>query len=306
MFSIRGARLGAPGLVLCVAIVAVAHGSIFVRLADAQPLAIAAWRVTLASAIVLPLALIFSGRAFAAINWRVMGLVLAAAAVLAAHFATWITSLRYTSIANSVVLVNTAPLWVGVLGALTGTLRLSRGMWLAVGLSLLGSIVIGWGSVGLGAETLKGDLLAIAGAICISAYLLLAQRIQRVLPFLPFVAAVYTTTAVFLWAAALASGTVVLGFSAATWWALIGIAIVSQIIGHSGYNWSLRHLNPDLVAVSLLGEPILASLLGLMFFGERIPPMTLVGGALVLFAIVLAARGSASTPVQSERTGSPN
>ncbi len=281
----------APLLVLGLAIVAVAHGSIFVRLAgDAPPFAIAAWRLTLASAVVVPLALFWDRQAFAALRGSTVALVGAAGLLLAGHFATWITSLQYTSIANSVVLVTTAPIWVALIGTLTGALRLSPRMWLAVALSVLGSVVIGWGSARLGTATLKGDLLAIAGAICISGYLLLARQIQRSLGFLPFVALVYGAAATFLWLAVLASGTKVSGFAMGTWWALLGIALVSQVIGHSSYNWSLRHVSPDLVAVSLLGEPILASILGLVFFREPIPAMTLVGGALVLTAILIATR----------------
>ena len=80
------------------------------------------------------------------------------------------------------------------------------------------------------------------------------------------------------------------GFGVATWGALIGIALVSQVIGHSGYNWSLRHLRPDFVAVTLLAEPIVASVLGLILFREAIPPATLAGGAIILAAIAMAAR----------------
>lgn len=281
---------------LALAIVAVSHGSIFVRLAESAPFATAAWRLTLASAVVVPLALLFDRRAFAALDAKLFGLVGAAGLLLAGHFATWITSLAYTSISNSVVLVTTAPVWVGIIGALTGTLVLTRRMWVAVVLSVLGSIVIGWGSARLGMATLKGDLLALAGGVCIGGYLLLAQHAQRRLTFLPFVALVYASAAAFLWIGALATGTVMSGFSAGTWWALIGIALVSQVIGHSGYNWSLRHLNPDIVAVTLLGEPILASILGLVFFREAIPGATLAGGVLVLAAIVLAARATRDTP----------
>ncbi len=281
---------GAPLLILALGVVAIAHGSIFVRLADASPLAIAAWRLTLASALVVPLALLVERRAFGRLDRRLLVSIAAAGLLLAGHFATWITSLAYTSIANSVVLVATVPVWVGIIGVATGVLRLSRAMWLAISLSVVGSAVIGWGSARLGAGTLRGDLLAVAGAICMGGYLLLAQRIQRTLPFLPFVAVIYATAAAFLWIAALASGARLGGFAPATWWALVGIALVSQVIGHSSYNWSLRHLNPDLVSVTLLGEPILASLLGLLFFAEPIAAMTLAGGALVLLAILIAAR----------------
>lgn len=283
-------RRGLPLLILALGVVAIAHGSIFVRLADASPLAIAAWRLTLASAVVVPLALFVDRRVFTRLDRRLLVSIAGAGVLLAGHFATWITSLAYTSIANSVVLVATVPVWVGIIGVATGTLRLPRAMWIAIALSVVGSTVIGWGSARLGTGTVRGDLLAVAGAVCMGGYLLLAQRIQRSLPFLPFVAAIYATAAAFLWIAALGSGARLGGFEPSTWWALAGIAVVSQVIGHSSYNWSLRHLDPDLVSVTLLGEPILASLLGLLFFSEPIAVMTLAGGALVLLAILIATR----------------
>jgi drug/metabolite transporter (DMT)-like permease len=134
-------------------------------------------------------------------------------------------------------------------------------------------------------------------------YLLIAQRIQRTVDFGPYVAIVYGMAAAFLWAAALLSGTPVRGFNVTTWAALLGIAAISQVIGHSGYNWSLRHLRPDFVAVTLLGEPVLASLLGLLLFDEAIPAATLAGGAIILAAIAMAARAQLEARAQNDAGG---
>ncbi|HSD75624.1 MAG TPA: DMT family transporter [Steroidobacteraceae bacterium] len=292
-----------PIAVLCIAVLAVAHGSIFVRLAtDAQPLAIAAWRLTLATAIVLPIIWLRGLQSWRALDARTLGLVLGASALLAGHFATWISSLAFTSISNSVVLVSTAPLWVAVIGRLTGALRLSRLMTWAVMLSVIGAVIIGWGSARIGFNTLRGDLLALAGAACMGGYLLIAQRIQRTLAFAPYVGLVYGATALLLWLTALTAGTPMRGFGTGTWWALGGIALVSQVIGHSGYNWSLRHLRPDFVAVTLLAEPIVASILGLILFREAIPTPTLAGGIVILAAIALAARAQ----LEEQRSGAAN
>jgi drug/metabolite transporter (DMT)-like permease len=285
------ARRVSPLLILAFAVLAVAHGAIFVRLASAAPpLAIAAWRLTLASAIVLPIVLSAQRGAFHGVGARDLLLTIGAGGLLAAHFATWISSLQYTSISNSVLLVSTAPAWVAVIGGLSGTVKLSRLMTIAILLSLVGSAIIASGSLAIGRETLSGDLLALVGAVCMGAYLLTAQRAQRSLSFGAYVVLVYVSTAAWLWIAALASGTRMTGFETRTWWALAGIALVSQVIGHSGYNFSLRQLKPEFVAVTLLGEPIVASLLGLVLFGEPVRGATLAGGVLVLAAILLAAK----------------
>lgn len=286
--------------------IAVAHGAIFVRLAgEAEPLAIAAWRLTLATAIVTPLVLVFGRAAFSDITRRDLLLTLAAGGLLAGHFASWISSLQFTSISNSVLLVSTAPVWVAVIGRLTGTVQLSRLMAAAIGLSLVGSAIIAGGSIALGRYSLRGDLLALLGAVCMGAYLLTAQRIQLRVPFGAYVTLVYASAAVWLWVGALASGTRMAGFDGRTWWALAGIALVSQVIGHSGYNFSLRQLRPEFVAVTLLGEPILASVLGWVLFHEPVPALTLAGGALVLFAIMLAARAQRVLPAPRPSAGAP-
>ncbi|HKE43614.1 MAG TPA: DMT family transporter [Steroidobacteraceae bacterium] len=288
-------RRVSPLLILAGAVLAVAHGAIFVRLAsEAQPLAIAAWRVTLATAIVVPIVLATQRAAFSGITTRDLLLTIGAGGLLAAHFASWISSLQYTSISNSVLLVSTAPVWVAVIGRITGTVKLSRLMTLAIVISLVGSAIIASGSAAIGRATLRGDLLALVGAVCMGAYLLTAQRVQRNLRFGTYVVLAYASTAVWLWIAALASGTPMTGFASRTWWALGGIAVVSQVIGHSGYNFSLRQLKPEFVAVTLLGEPIVASILGLALFHEPIPALTACGGALVLAAILLAAKAQKS------------
>jgi drug/metabolite transporter (DMT)-like permease len=291
------ARRISPLLVLAVAVIAVAHGAIFVRLAyGAQPLAIAAWRLSIASAIVVPLALVSSRQAFRRITHRELLLSVTAGVLLAGHFATWISSLKFTSISNSVLLVSTAPVWVAIIGRLTGAVHLTRLMAIAIGLSIVGSMIIAGGSLAIGAGTLRGDVLALLGAVCMGAYLLLAQRVQRTVAFGPYVALAYASTAAWLWIAATANGTEMFGFDARTWWALAGIALVSQVIGHSGYNYSLRQLKPEFVAVTLLGEPILASVLGWLLFAEPVPLATLGGGVLVLIAIMLAAQAQRAPP----------
>lgn len=277
-------------LILAGAVLAVSHGAIFARLSSAAPLATSAWRLTLAAAVVLPMALLFGRQRFQA-TARDWCLAVIAGGLLALHFATWITSLEYTSIANSVLLVNTSPVWVGLLSLATGVDRPGRALWGAMLLALAGAAVIATGA-DVGGGRLVGDLLALAGAVCMGGYLLLAREAQRALPWLPYLATAYGSAAAALWIAVLATGTAFHGFGPVTWLAFGGMALVSQLLGHSGYNWSLRHLPPMFVAVTLLAEPVIASLLGWALFGEAIPARTLLGGAFVLAGILLAARSA--------------
>lgn len=277
-----------PYAVLAAALVGVSFGSIFVRLAAAPALAIALWRMTLASAVVLPAALA-SGGIRPATSGRAMALAAAAGGLLALHFGSWMTSLLFTSVANSVLLVNTAPIFVALLSWISGRDRPTSRTWAAVVLATAGAAVITSGGPS-DATSLIGNLLAVGGALAMAGYLLLAREAQRVLAYLPYVAVAYGTAAVVLWAAVLISGTQWHSFTPQTWAVLAAMAVVSQLVGHGGYNWSLRHLQAAFVSIALTGEPVLASLLAWWLLDEPIGARTALGGVLVLSGIVVAAR----------------
>ena len=276
-----------PYAVLAAALAGVSFGSIFVRLAAAPALAIALWRMTLASAVILPATLAWGGSSSRATR-REFALAAAAGGLLALHFGSWMTSLLYTSVANSVLLVNTAPIFVALLAWLSGRDRPTARTWLAVALASGGAGVIAWGGWADRAS-LIGNLLAVGGALAMAGYLMLAREAQRGLGYLPYVAVAYGTAALVLWAAVLISGTQWHSFTLQTWAVLAAMAIVSQLVGHGGYNWSLRHLQAAFVSIALTGEPVLASLLAWWLLDEPIGPRTALGGALVLAGILVAA-----------------
>jgi drug/metabolite transporter (DMT)-like permease len=281
----------APFLVLGVALLATSHGAIFARLADAEALAIAAWRMGLAAAVVVPFALASPGQG-TALARREAALAAAAGLCLALHFATWIASLDHTTIARSVLLVSTAPIWVALAEFLLGRGAPARPTILALACASAGALIAG--TDGLAGPATRGDLLAVAGAVAMAAYLMLSREAQRGLSFRAYLGIAYGSAAALLWLAVLATGTPAAGFNAATWWALAGMAVVSQLIGHSGYNWSLRQLGPLFVAVVLVGEPVIAAVLGWCLLGEQPGWRTGAGGVLILAGILLgaaAARG---------------
>ncbi len=279
-----------PLLVLSLGVVAISFGAIFVRLADAPALVTAAYRVGLASILLAPAACWRQRRELAGLGRRDAALAFLAGFFLALHFATWIASLDYTSVANSVVLVNTNPIWVGLLGPLLTGERLRRRTAGCILLSVLGAFIIGWGDLATGGAALYGDALALAGGVCAAFYLLIGRNLRARVSLLAYILLCYGSAAGFLWIAVLALGFEFTGFSATTWAAFGGMAVFSQLMGHSSYNWALKWLRTSTVAISLLGEPIGASILAWLIFGEVLTAAKLVGGVLVLTAIYLIAR----------------
>ncbi len=287
-------RPGVPGraaafLVLGIALFAVSNGAIFARLADAAPLAIAAWRVGLATLVVLPLAL-FAPRPGTA-SAASIALAVGAGALLALHFATWIASLEHTTIARSVLLVSTSPIWVALFQFVAGRGPPSRPTVIALALAIAGAAIVSGGGAG-GQSAFSGDLLAVAGGIAMAGYLMLSREAQATLPFRSYLGIAYGAAAAILWLAVLLLQTPATGFDSTTWWALGGMAVISQLVGHSGYNWSLRHLNPLFVSVVSVGEPVLASVLGWWLLGEGVDWRTGAGGLLILGGIALGSRAA--------------
>jgi drug/metabolite transporter (DMT)-like permease len=279
-----------PVIALTVGIAAISTGAIFARAADAPSLVIAAYRVGLAALILAPFAWWKCSREITGLSRSDWKLVLGAGFFLAVHFATWIASLGYTSVASSVVFVETIPLWVGTLTPFVTGERPGKATLAGIGLSFAGGILIGAGDFGIGSRALFGDALALAGGFSGALYIMLGRKVRPRLSLLAYITTCYGTAGAILWTLVLASRTPFTGFSVPTWWAFAGMALVPQILGHSSYNWALRWFSASTVAICLLGEPIGSTLLAWIFFGETLTAWKAAGGALILTGIVLAAR----------------
>ena len=291
-----------PYLALVIGTLAVSTGAIFARLADAPALVIAAYRVGIASLILAPIALWKARDEIAELSKRDLKLAALSGFFLALHFATWISSLDYTSVANSVVLVNTNPLWVGLLTPLIVKEKIRRAMLVSIIISVIGGAIIGYGDFALGSQALLGDGLALAGSFCAAIYLLLGRTLRRKLSLLPYIFICYGSAAVILWIIVLLLGLPVSGYSTGTVAAFLGMALIAQIIGHSTYNWALKWFSAGLIAVSLLGEPIGATIMAYIIFNEGLTVHKIIGGIFILIAIYIAA----SSESRTHKTRNPN
>ncbi len=277
-------------LVLAIGVVSVSFAAIFIRLAEAPPLVIAAYRLSLASLFVAPAAWIHSERELRCLAKSSLTLTVLSGAFLALHFVLWITSLNYTTVASSVVLVTTSPIFVAIASYFLFHEKLSKRAISGIGVCLIGAGLIGYGDWRLGPRPFLGDMLAFFGALAVAGYLLIGRRLRQTTGLLSYACLVYSSAALILLLAALALGYRLSGYSATTYVMFVLLAVVPQILGHLSLNWSLRFMPATLVAIAVLGEPVGATALAFVILNE-VPTVTQIGGgALILSGIFVAFR----------------
>lgn len=288
-----------PYVILSVAVLIVSGAAILVRIAHSEgvaSLAIAAWRLSLAAALLLPLVAVRARtdiRAMSRNEW-ILGAI--AGVFLAMHFASWISSLAYTSIASSTALVSTNPVWIALVSWLLFRETPSRWLVFGIAAAICGSALIFFSdsqaaSASTGSNSVLGNSLAVIGSITVCGYLLIGRKLRKRVSLLPYIWLVYSCAAVALMLMAATSGAALAGFSALAWACLAGLALGPQLLGHSAFNWALKHVSATFIAIVILGEPIGSALLAWLIFDEGFAPLQLAGFCLLMAGIYLAARG---------------
>jgi drug/metabolite transporter (DMT)-like permease len=297
-----------PVLALIFGICCVSTAAIFIRAAQSEgapSLVIAAYRLAGATLVLMPIVWFRQRAELKVLRLSQVGLALLSGFFLALHFATWVSSLEYTTVASSVVLVSTTPLWVALFSAVV--LREPPGRWVAIGLALalVGGVVIGVSDVcsiadgtlvcssggGLvGGKTLLGDILALVGAWTVSGYLTIGRRLRASVSLATYTFLVYGMAAVVLLVMVAISGERMVGYAPRTylWFALL--ALIPQLLGHTTFNWALRYLSASYVSINLLGEPIGSTILAYFILKEIPTPLKLAGAGLILMGIYFASR----------------
>lgn len=284
-------------IVLVIGIVGVSLAAIWIRwaIALADPdnkvgfsLFLAASRLTVAAVILLPTWRNFQ---LAKIKSTAFIYAIAAGFCLAVHFATWITSLAYTSIAASTVLVTTNPIWVGLFSWWWYREKLTLQSIIGIAIALGGGIVIAIADGYSGASysnPILGDVLALIGAIMSSLYIIFGSQARRQgLSTGNYIAIAYSTAALSLLPLPGLYNTSYFDYAPLVYWCVFLMAVMSQVIGHTSLNWLIRWISPTLLSLCLLFEPVVASLAGAIVFKE-IPTFDLLsGGVIILVGIVI-------------------
>jgi drug/metabolite transporter (DMT)-like permease len=282
-----------PGVGLAVAIVAISTGAILVRLSDAPATVAAFYRVLFTTLPLVPLALWRYRADFGRISRRDLLFATLSGIALAVHFASWFESLSWTSVAASVSIVQSQPLFVALGAWLLLKERLGARTVAGILVAVAGMVTMALGDlltgVLVGPDPLYGNALALLGAVMAAGYVLAGRSLRQRVSLVPYVVVVYSVCSVVLLAVALAQGAPLTGYPTREWALFVGLALGPGLFGHTVINWALAHLRSSVVSVSLLGEPVGSTLLAVFLLSEVPTAFTVGGGVAVLAGIAVTA-----------------
>jgi drug/metabolite transporter (DMT)-like permease len=277
-----------PLTALAFAIFAASTSAILVRWSAAPSSIAAFYRVVFTTAIVAPVALVWYRDEFARLSGRDLAGAIVAGVALAIHFAAWFESLNHTSVAASVTLVQTQPIFVAIGAALVLGERVNRVTVVGIAIALLGATAMSLGDAGeapISDATMYGNALAVLGAITVAGYVLAGRSIRQRVSLFPYVTVVYTACGLALFALVGVQGHDYVAYPAREWLLFLGMAVGPGVFGHTVVNWVLKHIESVVVSVAWLGEPVGATLLALVLLTEVPDAITVVGGLVVLSGI---------------------
>lgn len=269
-----------PALIL--GLTAISFASILIKLCTAPALIIAFYRLSLAAVFYWGLARIKNRPVWQSLDGKQKKLTVLSGLFLAAHFAFWITSLEYTSVASSVVLVQSAPVFVVIGSMIFLKERPTFLMLIGIAVALAGAIVISAADFRAEHSSLIGNILAMSGALAIAGYLLIGRKLRPRIDTMIYVSVVYTSAAIVTFFLAVLSGNSFFHYNVQTFVFLAAIAFVPQVIGHTSFNWALKYFSAATVSIVALGEPIGASILALIILGERLTLLKILGGGVII------------------------
>ncbi|SCX38031.1 Threonine/homoserine efflux transporter RhtA [Klenkia marina] len=277
--------------IMAVAVVGVSLSGPMTALVAAPALAIAFWRNAAGAAALLPVLLTRERAATRGLRWRDLLSSVVGGLFLAGHFAAWLPSLSMTTVAASIALVTTTPIWTALAARLSGV-RLPAQVWWGLVLAVGGVALIAGVDVTVSWTALAGDGLALLGAIAAAGYVLAGAKARQTLSTSAYAVVCYSTCAVVVAVAALAVGVPLTGFSARDWWLIAGITVVAQLLGHTLFNLVLSTVGPTVVGLAILLEVPGALLVALVLLQQLPPLLALPGMALVVVGVALVVRAS--------------
>jgi drug/metabolite transporter (DMT)-like permease len=277
---------------IVVAVFAVSTSGPLIAASAVPPFAVAFWRNALATAVLAPVTAVHRRAELRALDRRTTAWCALSGVLLAAHFATWIPSLSFTTVATSTALACTTPVWTALAG------RVPRATWAGIAVALAGIVVVTGVDLSVSPRALAGDALALAGGAFAAGYVLVGARVRPRVSTTGYTTVCYAVCAALLLVLCLAARTPLAGYDGGSWLGLAALAVGPQFLGHSLYNHVLDRVSPTVVGLTILFEVPGAALLAWAFLGQAPPPLTWLGIALLLGGLaVVVARPSRVSPV---------
>ena len=279
-----------PYLVLGCGILALSLSAMFVRWAAAPGPITGFYRLAFASLILLPLVLVRTLRHPMGINRSNILYPLLGGLFSAFDLGIWSASLAFTTAANATIIGNTAPLWVALASILFFGQRFSRDFWFGLALALAGAALV------VGADFLQhprlgiGDLMALTASFFYAGFYLVTERGRVTIDALPYTWLVALFAGAGLFLINLALGNPFVGYPRQTWVVFFSAALVSQVIGYFALTYSLGHLPASVVSPTMIGQPVMTTLLAIPLLGEIPGPLQAVGGVIALAGIFVVNR----------------
>lgn len=275
---------------IIVGIVSISCSAIFIKFASAPPIVTAFYRMLFTVIILTPFILIILGKDKRIMNLTVKIIINCSLSgvFLALHFAFWITSLNYTSITSSTVLVTLQPLFVVLGEYLIYREPIGYRSVIGVLVTVCGGIILGYGDISFGSNVLLGDLFALTGSIFIACYILIGKNIRKQLDLLPYTYIVYLSASIVLFLGnAFITKNFLTGYPLTTWGWFVALAVVPNIMGQSIFSWALKHVKATVVSISILGEPVGATILTFIIWGQVPGMCQILGGILIIMGLVM-------------------
>lgn len=270
--------------------IAVGIASPLIRLAGAPPIVTSTYRMTLSALMVMPIFLIYGLKESKKRNIREIFYLAIPGGLLSIHFILWITSLSYTSVLSSTVLVTTNPIFVPIFSYIIYKEKTKKGLIIGILVAFIGSVIIALSSSAKGIGNNFGNLLALLGAMAVSLYLIVTKKLRAKFSLIEYIFYVYSFSSIFLILISLITKQRLFGYSRDTYIFLFLIALLPQIVGHTSYNWALKYFSAPFIAVSILGEPIFASIFASILLKEIPTALEALGSLFIMLGIYISSR----------------
>ncbi len=277
-----------PQWIVLIGVIFISFSSIFIKYSTAPSLIIAAYRLGFTILLLLPTVIRSKRQEIKEIDKKSLGICILSGIFLALHFATWITSIKYTSIASSAVLVNTHPVFILLGSVLILKEKVSKKTVLCIGVALGGGIIISMGDSALGSHVLFGDMLALIGAFFVAGYMMIGRVVRQHMSVTTYTFLVYTSCFVTLMLLVVGTGIPLYPYPLREWLIFLALAVFCTILGHSIFNWALGYVKATFVSTAVLGEPVFATLWAMLLFSEHPSLWQIIGSIMIVFGIYLS------------------